>query len=597
MDEELKNGSINVSEPDGNTGAGERNVPLDTAVPTWKRTERAGEPRADAPLRAPSAAPGKKKPSSRKRKKKKNGLTVGIVGALAAIVLVIAGMFLYNRAEEQKRQAAEVAARIAAEEALRAEQERQRIEFEQLANSTVFLDGITVNGIPIGGMTLAEATDKLTEAEKAALVTGELQFPYGTKLYSISLNSILTDSDLALVLSEAYHLGKSGDYAAITAEIEDVKTNGRVYKTTRAVNSEALHERIAELAALIDTPAKDASITNINAETRTFDITDEVVGLTLDQAALEDEIVTALDEERYVGLILPVIEVQPTVTKEELSGSFVLRGRATTDFSSSASERKYNIRKGAGLINGTVLKPGEEFSTNDTLGTRTTKNGWKMAGAYENGTTVEQAGGGVCQLSTTLYNAAVKSDLEITSRRNHSMPVAYIDKGLDATINSVGNLIDFKFKNNTDGDILIFGYTTDNKTVTFEIYGKPFATDEYDEIRLTSKQVSVEAPASDPVILDLPEGTEKPNGSLLRAGEEYVAVTPRNGYTYQSYKNFYKNGTLVRSEPLARSNYKAFIGEIWRGPAIEATPAPHIEDGLSEGDVPGGEIIIGDGVL
>ena len=154
------------------------------------------------------------------------------------------------------------------------------------------------------------------------------------------------------------------------------------------------------------------------------------------------------------------------------------------------------------------------------------------------------------------------------------MPVNYIKEGLDATINSVGNIIDFQFKNNTTSDIIVIGYTEGNK-LTFEIWGIPFATTEYDEIKLTSSLVSTDSSAGEPIEMEVPVGTEKADGSLMVAGETYVAVTPRKGYVYQSYKNYYLAGTLVKKEKLAVSTYKAFQGEIWICPG-EVTPAPEV---------------------
>jgi len=224
-----------------------------------------------------------------------------------------------------------------------------------------------------------------------------------------------------------------------------------------------------------------------------------------------------------------------------------------------------------------VVKPGEVFSTNDTLGVRSKANGWKEANAYESGAVVPQAGGGVCQLSTTLYNAIVKADLEVVYRRNHSMPVHYIKEGLDATINSVGNIIDFKFSNNTTSDIVIIGYTTSANKLTFEIWGLPFATTEYDEIKLTSELVSTTSASGDPVEMEVAVGTEKADGSLMEAGETYIAVTPRKGYVYQSYKKYYKAGTLVKTEKLAVSTYKAYQGEIWTC-LVDVTPTPGVTE-------------------
>lgn len=508
---------------------------------------------------------------SKKRKQKRTFIAMLCCGVALLTMVVV-----YYFAEQQKRQAAEIASQLAAEEALRVQAEQERAEYEAMTSSSVFAEGVTVDGIAIGGMTVQQATTALQPVVQQLHASGELQLTYGGQLYSIDLTNIITSNNLGSVLDEAFKLGKSGEYEALKAELADIKTNGRTFSLTASYDLSAIKTKVAELAAQIDRPMKNASVTKVNTEDNSIEFADAIAGVTVEQETLVQNITDALLNGNPQPLTVPVLETQPVVGKEALSAKYVKRGSATTDFSDSPKTRKANINKGAGMITGKILKPGEVFSTNDTLGTRTTENGWKMANAYESGAVVPQAGGGVCQLSTTLYNAVVKADLEIVFRRNHSMPVGYVDKGLDATINSVGNIIDFKFKNNTDSDVVIFAYTTDNKKLTFEIWGVPFASGEYDEIKLTSELVETYNPDGEPTRIEMPEGTEKPNGSTLQAGEEYVAVASRKGYRYQSYKNFYKNGALVRTENLATSNYKAYAGEIWVGPAVTATTQPII---------------------
>ena len=505
-----------------------------------------------------------------KQKKQKRTFIVLLCCGVALLTMVV----VYYFAEQQKRQAAEIASQLAAEEALRVQMEQERIEYEAMTNSTVFAEGIVVDGVDISGMTMQQATSALQPVVQQLHASGKLQLTYGDALYSIDLSPIVTSNNLSSVLDEAFKLGKSGEYEALKTELADIKAKGRTFSLTASYDLSALTTKVAEFAAQIDKPMQNASVTKVNTEDNSIEFADAVTGVTVEQDVLVQNITDALLNGNIQPLSIPAVEVQPTVTKEALAARYVKRASATTDFSSSSSDRKYNVRKGAGMIAGTILKPDEVFSTNDVLGTRTTGNGWKMANAYESGAVVPQAGGGVCQLSTTLYNAVVKADLEIVFRRNHSMPVAYVDKGLDATINSVGNIIDFKFKNNTDSDVVIFAYTTNNKKLTFEIWGVPFATDEYDEIKLTSELIETYSPEGDVVRIEVPEGTEKPDGGRITAGEEYVAVASRKGYRYQSYKNYYKNGSRVRTEKLATTNYKAYAGEIWLGPA--ASPAPEI---------------------
>ncbi|MCE5189011.1 MAG: VanW family protein [Eubacteriales bacterium] len=532
------------------------------------RTEVILEPIEDLGLpKKPKGSGSFAKKRKKRRQQRRILILLGVIGAVALSILI------YIFVSSQQRSAAEAAAQIAAEEALRAEQEQQQKEFEQMANSTVFLEGITVNGIAIGGMTMDEAKAALATAEANISAQRELQLVYDNKLFPLDLSNMPSTVNTDSVLTEAYSLGKTGDYTAMKAETDDIKTNGRAFTLTVSYDMTMLTTGIAQIASQIDVAPVNASVSGIDKDTHTLTIKSETVGHAVDQAALLTLITDAILNGVKTPINIPVVETQPTVTKSALQGQYVMRASMTTDFSSSPSARKYNVKKGAGIINGTVLSPGETFSTNDTLGVRSAANGWKEANAYESGAVVPQYGGGVCQLSTTLYNAVVKADLEIVFRRNHSMPVTYIDKGLDATINSVGNEIDFKFKNNTAGEIIVIGYTTSSSKLTFEIWGLPFATSEYDEIKLTSAQVSSNTIDGDPVEIEVPVGAEKADGSLMVAGETYIAVAARKGYVYQSYKNYYKAGTLVKKEKLAVSTYKAYQGEIWICPADE-TPTP-----------------------
>lgn len=520
--------------------------------------------------------PKKRKSSSslaRKRKKKKQQQRMIIIFGIVFAVLLSFFIFMFIR--NQQIAAAEAAAQIAAEEAARAQQEKEQQAFQAIVHSTTFLEGVSVNGISIGGMTMDEAKVALAPVEQTLTASRQMQLVFDNKLFPLDLSNIPCTVNTDAVLKEAFDLAKSSiDYTGMMAEVEDIRVNGRAFTLSVSYDLTSLNAAVAQIAAQIDVPAQDAKVTGIDEKTHALQIQNEVVGAVVDQSALINMISQAIINNMTTPINIPIVTTQPTLTAATLQGQFVLRASATTDFSSSTSARKYNVRKGAGLINGTVLKPGETFSTNDTLGVRSTGNGWKMANAYESGAVVPQAGGGVCQLSTTLYNAVVKGDLEIVYRRNHSMPVAYVKEGLDATINSVGNIIDFQFKNNTTSDIVVIGYTSGNK-LTFEIWGIPFATTEYDEIKLSSALVSSSSAGGDPVEIIVPVGTEKANGKLMVAGETYVAVTPRKGYVYQSYKNYYLAGTLVKKEKLAVSTYKAFQGEIWICPA-EETPMPEI---------------------
>ncbi len=505
----------------------------------------------------------------KKMRKKKRGFLHGtstqqriilivLMGLIVLLITLFIAFFVIGRRQERE----EAAALLAQEEARRQEQAEQIAAFEALTGSEHFLEGVTVDGVSIGGMTMSEAKNALASHIQSCAPSGMLQLTFEDEIYAFDLGLITASCDLDAVLASASQLGKTGDYATALKEAEDVKLNGRAFSLTASYDFSPVAARVSEIALSINKAAQNASVYIESGDVRSIGYTDPVPGVTVLEEELASAITDAISSGSTAAIPIPVLQVEPSVTKEMLAASYKLRGAADTSFSGSESNRVYNIKKGVELMNGTVLKPGEVFSSNDKLGVRTYSNGWKEANAYVSGATDRQAGGGVCQLSSTLYNAAVKADLEIVERRNHSMPVSYVSKGLDATINSVGNIIDFKFKNNTGSDIVIFCYT-ESKRVYFEIYGVPFDTTEYDQIKLSSKKIETLEPDTELVqVLD----------ETLPAGASEVVVARQNGSIYQSYKEYYLNGTLVRSEKLALSTYKAFAGEMRVGPSPTLGP-------------------------
>lgn len=497
---------------------------------------------------------------------KKNGKRTAIIIVSIVIVLVlIAAGACYIVA--QNRIAAEIAAQTAAAE----EAERQRAElaliqsqeYDRIVNSMYFLEGVTVEGVAIGGKTMSEAETLLQELIKSKTLNGTLPLTLGDETYQFDLSAVSVTTNLSDVLVQAFQLARVGSVEDVLAEAENIRTNGRAFSLTIQYDFTTIGTQVAELAAQIDRPAKNAAFGEIDKERHEVTTSEAVDGLLVEQDTLVELITNAfMNGDHTTPIAIPTSSIPATLTQEHLA---LISTQAETSFKGSSSNRKYNIKKGASKINGTVLEPGETFSTNSALGTRTLENGWKMANAYVSGTTEEQAGGGVCQLSSTLYNAVVMADLEIVSRRNHSMPVSYIRKGLDATINSVGNIIDFKFRNNTETDVIIFAWTSGN-SLFFKICRCQFETDEYDEIRLTSEKIETIHPSGE---------MEEEYDPLLPPGTEQIIVERKDGERWQSYKHYYKNGERVKTEKLALSTYSAFAGKKLVGP--EATPEPSPE--------------------
>ena len=169
-------------------------------------------------------------------------------------------------------------------------------------------------------------------------------------------------------------------------------------------------------------------------------------------------------------IALPYAARQPHVTTDALAQVDTLLGSFTTAYATSTGNRITNVTTAAEAINGTILLPGETFSFNKVVGPRTADNGFRTAPVIIDGQLKPGMGGGVCQVSTTLYNAALLADLEIVARSHHSMPVHYVPPGRDATV--VYGAIDFQFRNSSAAPIVIEGLAdTAKKTLTFRILG------------------------------------------------------------------------------------------------------------------------------
>jgi vancomycin resistance protein YoaR len=261
-----------------------------------------------------------------------------------------------------------------------------------------------------------------------------------------------------------------------------------------------------------------------------------------------DQIYNAVTGLLDSGVYEQTIWVEPTVqlasvTKAELMNSFGRISTFTTQTTSSAN-RNTNIRLAAEAISNTTLLPGETFSFNKATGQRTEAKGYKPAAAIAGGETFDEIGGGVCQTSSTLFNAVARANLTIIDRDPHAWPSNYVEKGEDATVNWPN--LDFRFRNDTEWPIFIVAWYKDRK-VTVEIYGMSLGDGV--TIDLESKTTYVKEPPSEPLYVYNPE---------LPLGKEEVTVKARTGYTVETYKVWYKNGQEIKREKLHTSHYKMF---------------------------------------
>ena len=292
-----------------------------------------------------------------------------------------------------------------------------------------------------------------------------------------------------------------------------------------------------------------------------YTITQEALGYGFDLEALK-ALVEAAGEGETVTI--PFAYIPAALTKEAIDATLFqdVLGSVSTNHTND-SNRNTNLKLACKAINGKLIRPGETFSYNETLGKRTEAKGYKPAGAYSAGKSVETIGGGICQVSSTLYYACLKADLEIVERTAHGFMVSYMPYGMDATV-SWGSL-DFKFKNNTDYPIRIQASVSGG-----QVHVKLIGTDTKDYyVKMTYE--TIEGPTEGKVVY---EDYKYDNKEGYKDGD--VIQTAYTGRTVKSYRQKFDKATdkLISSTYEATSRYKSRDKIIAR---VEAPPPPPTE--------------------
>lgn len=328
-------------------------------------------------------------------------------------------------------------------------------------------DGFFVGEVSLGGMTEEQARQAIA-AEAERLSGRRITLDIAGNASSVTAQKLGVSWSNEDVVEKAMDQVSSGNLVRQYMVRKDTEKNPVHIPLETRVDEGKVESFIkSQTEGLMEEP-QNASIVRADG---VFQITPGVSGKVVDIAATKMALDQALlnqpqDEVRAAAV---VAEKQPDIMEQDLASIGDVLGTFTTDFSSSGSSRSGNLSNGASKINGHVLMPGETLSGYECMHPFTTANGYYTAAAYEGGRVVDSIGGGVCQIATTLYNAALRAELEITQRQNHSMVVGYVKPSMDAAI--AGTVKDIKITNNYSTPIYVEGYT-ENRKLTFTIYGK-----------------------------------------------------------------------------------------------------------------------------
>jgi len=402
--------------------------------------------------------------------------------------------------------------------------------------------GVYIDTVDIGGMTVKEAQAALKKHIES-LRGKSFAVLIGDATLVVTMEELDYKYEPNNYIEQAVKLGKAGNLIQRYKDNKDIEHGKKVYPLTYTYNEDKLMKILEKAAEKCKVKPKNATFTRKNGE---FIFTDHELGSRMDVESTFITVKEKLDNWNRLDFIVQahMVDVLPQYTREDLEKCTTILGEFTTEYKDSSEDRAANLANGARLINNAVLYPGDVFSSLDYLLPFTLENGYYMAGSYNAGRIEQTIGGGACQVTTTLYNAVLRAELEIVERHAHSMTVSYVDLAYDAAI--AENSKNFKFKNNLDLPILIEAFSRD-RVITFRIWGHE-TRPENRTVKFENKVLKeIAPPAEDKVTKD----PTKP--------ESYRKVTQKAkyGYVAELYKIVYVDGVEVSRELVNKSVYNA----------------------------------------
>ena len=452
---------------------------------------------------------------SRKKRSGKNKLPLGIIIAVSVLVVGAAGFIAY--------------------------------QYNNVKSwSNLMYPGVKIEGEDVSGKTKDQAK-QIIEQKHGAVEKKKVNISTPDRTYTLDYSKLNPKYNVDEVVNEAFSYGKNLNLFQKYKLIKGSET--KEYKLKFTYNSNPINE-------LINNIEKDTNKDPVNAGLRgtegNFTVIPDQNGRKLNKDALQKEIVAKIDGSlgTDVNIKAPIDVVTAKITADKLASITSRIATFSTDYGSiSSSERANNIILATKGINGRILMPGDTFSFNDTLGERTAAKGYQAAPVIIGNQVDSGLGGGICQVSTTLYNAILRANINSVERSHHSLPSHYVPLGMDATVD-YGNL-DYKFKNTLNYPVYIQGDTSDGR-VTFNIYSN-------------SSLSNIVTDVKSEVYQTIQPGVQYVDDPTLPVGQTQQVQAPSTGFKVKVTKTTTQNGTVISQGVVADDFYKPVDAIIKRG--------------------------------
>lgn len=421
-----------------------------------------------------------------------------------------------------------------------------------------FYRGTTINGINVGGMNVAEATNVVQTEFNNSLANLSINLTYKDKEWTFKGKDFEIVDDFTPFVQQAFNDVSSNNFLERRLKIKKLKSNGGKINLNYTLVLGGFDEKINVVCNEIYQELIEPTVVFKPDEKNMFEFVEGQSEIAVNTEALKDLINSELQESKNISVQIPVTEKKPEKLANELKDATSLRAKFTTSYKSSTSSRKSNVLTALKCFNGMVVMPEEEISFNATTGARTKENGYKPANIILNGMYVEGSGGGVCQASTTLYNALLLGGIQIVEVNKHSMPASYVPLGLDAMVSDGAS--DLRFVNNTNSPIYI-KTGGDDSNVYVNIYGIAHENGEY--YKTKSEFVKTLPHPGDRIVVD----EKGEHASKVTFKGEYLRLKyPKEGYEAKAYlQRFSASGELIEEVLIRHEFYLPQEGIIIEG--------------------------------
>lgn len=438
---------------------------------------------------------------------KKTVITTSIVLA----ILVLAGLIYYfynNQEEEEKKRG--------------------------ILSSSLIYDGISVDNIDLSNKSKDQALGEV-RSKVESILNKSFKIIIDEETFETTLKDLGLEINYTKAVDDAYNFGRRGSSDSRLAIINEAKENPINFETKTVINSDVLNAYIDDLNKKL---LKEPTEAHVEFTAEGFNIIEGENGVEIDAEDLANKIKEAVKSgNQSVAADVRVKEAK--TSNEMLERINGVIGEFQTPLGNGTQGRNENIKLSCKRISDRVIMPGETISFNDEMGEITAQNGYKMASTIVGGKYVDSLGGGLCQTSTTLYNALVRADVEIIERHPHSIAAPYVAVGADAAVWKGAK--DLKFRNNWDFPIIIKSWV-DNKNIYFKIYGD-------------TKEKNYDIDLQTTIVSTIPRGRVEKQTDALQAGAERVVSGGRDGINAISTKIYKQNGQKFKELGYLKSSY------------------------------------------